>query len=119
MSDADRDALRAENERAHSYAVGFLRSFVSQHFPPNPDWRPLPDLLGVLTQIDNATTITRDLRAENERLRARVAHLEAALISMTHVANWKSADKDNMEFEGRVTCYQLDQARAALKDALQ
>ena len=48
---------------------------------------------------------------------ARVAQLEAALISMTKGANWKSADKDNMEFEGRVTCYQLDQARAALKDA--
>ena len=28
----------------------------------------------------------------------------------------KSVDKDNMEFEGRVTCYQLDQASAALKD---
>ena len=52
------------------------------------------------------------LRLKNERLRA-------ALVSLTHVANWKSADKDNMEFEGRVTCYQLDQARAALKDALQ
>ena len=49
-------------------------------------------------------------------LRARVAQLEAALISMTKGANWKSADKDNMEFEGRVTCYQLDQARAALED---
>ena len=52
-------------------------------------------------------------------LRARVAKLEAALISMTNGANWKSADKDNMEFEGRVNCYQLDRARAALKDAPQ
>ena len=67
-----------------------------------------------------------DLRREMQRierdndlvaLRARVVQLEAALISMTHVANWKSVDKDNMEFEGRVTCYQLDLARAALKDA--
>ena len=49
-------------------------------------------------------------------LRARVARLEAALISMTKGANWKSGDKDNMEFEGRVTCYQLDQARAALEE---
>lgn len=48
---------------------------------------------------------------------ARVAKLEAALISMTKGANWKSADKDNMEFEGRVNCYQLDRARAALEDA--
>ena len=34
-------------------------------------------------------------------LRARVGQLEAALISMTKGANWKSADKDNMEFEGQ------------------
>ena len=61
----------------------------------------------------------KDLRIERDALRARVAKLEAALISMTKGANWKSADKDNMEFEGRLTCYQLDQARAALKDAPQ
>jgi len=30
---------------------------------------------------------------------------------------WKSVDKDNMEFEGRITCYQLEQARAALSAA--
>ena len=59
--------------------------------------------------VARATTVTS----------ARVAKLEAALISMTNGANWKSADKDNMEFEGRITCYQLDQARAALKDAPQ
>ena len=55
---------------------------------------------------------------EARALIARVTQLEAALISMTKGANWKSADKDNMEFEGRVTCYQLDQARAALENKL-
>ena len=49
------------------------------------------------------------LRAENDRLR------EALNFLMT--TRWKSVDKDNMEFEGRVTCYQLDQARAALSGA--
>ena len=52
-------------------------------------------------------------------LRARVAQLEAALSFLFEETKWKSTDKDNMEFEGRVTCYQLDQARAALKDAPQ
>jgi hypothetical protein len=66
------------------------------------EYRDDPDLLALMD--------------EYEVLRARVAKLETALISMTKGANWKSADKDNMEFEGRVTCYQLDQARAALKD---
>ena len=50
-------------------------------------------------------------------LRARVAKLEAALRFLIEDTKWKSVDKDNMEFEGRVTCYQLDRARAALKDA--
>ena len=104
-------ALRAENERAYNYAENLLRSFVSQHFPPNPDWRPLPDLLGVLTQLDNASTITRDLRAENERL------LEALEFLMK--TKWKSVDKDNMEFEGRITYSQLERARAALSPALE
>ena len=52
-------------------------------------------------------------------LRARVAKLEDALRFLFEETKWKSADKDNMEFEGRVTCYQLDKARAALKDAPQ
>ena len=59
--------LRGENDQAYSYAVGFLRAFID-----NNDQRqvePLPTLTGVLTQIDNATTITKSLRAENERLR--------------------------------------------------
>ena len=55
----------------------------------------------------------------NDALRARVAKLEAALRSMVEGTKWKSADKDNMEFDGRVNCYQLDNARAALKDAPQ
>ena len=64
--------LEADKEEEYRYAENLLRSFVSQHFPPNPGWKPLPDLLGVLTQIDNASTIARDYRA-------RVAKLKAAL----------------------------------------
>ena len=48
------------------------------------------------------------LRAENERLREALSFLMKT--------KWKSVDRDNMEFEGRVTCYQLERARAALKD---
>jgi hypothetical protein len=44
---------------------------------------------------------------------ARIKALEAALRFLLDT-KWKSVDKDNMEFEGRVTCYQLDKARAAL-----
>ena len=106
---AEAGRLRAENDRAYSYAVGFLRAFID-----NNDQRqvePMPTLTGVLTQIDNATTITKSLRAENGRLREALEFLMKT--------KWKSVDKDNMEFEGRVTCYQLDKARAALEDAPQ
>ena len=61
--------------------------------------------------IGHAIREIAGLRAENDRLR------EALNFLMT--TRWKSVDKDNMEFEGRVTCYQLDRARAALKDAPQ
>ena len=60
-----------------------------------------------------------DMMNTTAALRARVAKLEAALRFLFEETKWKSADKDNMEFEGRVTCYQLDKARAALKDAPQ
>ena len=50
-------------------------------------------------------------------LRARMAQLEAALRFLFEETKWNSVDKDNMEFDGRVTCYQLDRARAALKNA--
>ena len=45
---------------------------------------------------------------------ARIEALEAALRFLFEETKWKSVEKDNMEFEGRVTCYQLDKARAAL-----
>jgi len=58
------DSIRAQLEQAKGYATRFLESFVSQHFSHNPDWEPCPDLIGVLTQIDNATTVARDYKAQ-------------------------------------------------------
>ena len=50
-----------------------------------------------------------------ERLRAENARLRALPVLFENI-KWKSVDNDNMEFEGRVTCYQLDAARAAMRD---
>ena len=47
--------------------------------------------------------------------RAEIAALREALRFLVEETKWKSVDRDNMEFEGRVTYYQLDEARAALK----
>lgn len=42
---------------AHSYATRLLVSLMEKHYPDrHPDWSPLPDLMGVLTQIDNLST---------------------------------------------------------------
>lgn len=59
---------QAEIESAKTYLRSLLTSFVKEHCDPVPEWAPLPDLLGMLTQIDNAITVTRDRQAEIERL---------------------------------------------------
>jgi hypothetical protein len=56
----------AENEQARRYASDFLEAFVAKYCDPVPGFKPLPDLLGVLTQIDNATTVAAVLLARAE-----------------------------------------------------
>jgi hypothetical protein len=46
--------------------------------------------------------------ARAEAAEARVEALEKALTGIS----WKSADRDNMEFTARITCYQMDAIRA-------
>ena len=76
---ADRiEALEAAQEEALGYATRLLEHFVAEHFPHNPDWKPLPNLIGVLTQLDNASTIVRDYKA-------RIEALEAALRKITEM----------------------------------
>lgn len=43
-------------EHAHRWATELAASMAKKHFPEVPQWQPLPDLLGVITQIDNMTT---------------------------------------------------------------
>jgi hypothetical protein len=54
----------AEIERATAYLRNLVCAFCKEHFPENTEWRPLPDLLGMLTQMDNASTVVRDYRAK-------------------------------------------------------
>ncbi|WP_067453855.1 hypothetical protein [Devosia elaeis] len=57
------EKLRAEIEAAENYLRDFLTAFVTEHFPNNESWKPLPDLLGMLSQMDNASTVARDYKA--------------------------------------------------------
>ncbi len=71
---AERDALRAERDKAQGYLSGCLQSLY-------PNIEPLPDLLGICTQIDNALA---GQQAENARLREVLKDIKAGP-SVDHV----------------------------------
>lgn len=43
-------------EHAHRWATELAISMAKRFYPEVTQWKPLPDLLGVITQIDNMTT---------------------------------------------------------------
>ena len=43
-------------ERATAYTRDLAIAITRKHYPENTAWEPLSDLIGILTQIDNATT---------------------------------------------------------------
>ncbi|WP_173931351.1 hypothetical protein [Chelativorans sp. Marseille-P2723] len=46
-----------EQSEEHRYAERLLIALTEKHYPDrSPEWAPLPDLMGILTQIDNLTT---------------------------------------------------------------
>jgi hypothetical protein len=69
------DALQArvkEYQLAEQELRNLLCSFVEQYCEPVPQWRPLDDLRGMISQFDNASTVVREfkaraLRAKQER----------------------------------------------------
>ena len=75
-------ALTAERDESYKYARNLLVAFVNKHCNPVPHFAPLSDLLGVLTQIDNAMTVTDRLTAElAEARKAMDAVIESATFS--------------------------------------
>src|SRR5690606_11372075 len=53
-------AERAEKERAMDDLTRALVHFVREHFPENTTFNPLDDLIGLITQFDNASAIARE-----------------------------------------------------------
>lgn len=47
---------RKEDSYCYGYAKRLAQHLVSKHWPENKSWEALPDLEGVLSQIDNMTT---------------------------------------------------------------
>lgn len=54
----------------YEYAKRLAVSLREQHWPENTGWEPLPDLMGVLTQIDNMSTLMRDQAEQIFQLRS-------------------------------------------------
>jgi hypothetical protein len=67
----------------------------------------------------SAENLKKVFENETDSLRAENLKLREALRFMVEGTRWKSADNDNMEFDGRVTCYQLQKARVALMETPQ
>lgn len=65
-------AATAERDQAKKYATMLFAALA-------PQCKPMGDLIGILCQIDNATTVIPVLTAERDAARARVAELEAGL----------------------------------------
>lgn len=68
--EAENARLRADMDGATVYARNLLTAFVGEHFPDNDRWKPLDDLIGMLTQFDNASTIARDYKLRLSTLEA-------------------------------------------------
>lgn len=54
--EAEITRFRTELETARKYATRLCECLHEQHYWDNAGWNVLPDLLGVLTQIDNMST---------------------------------------------------------------
>ena len=68
-----------ENKEAIAYATNLLMSMTKRIPNVSPDWTPLTDIIGLLTQIDNASTYDRD--------RANSAESKISLL-LSKISDW-------------------------------
>lgn len=73
---AECDALETKLEKAYQYALHFADAFTKKHFPENTGWEPFDDLLGLLTQIDNMTTVLQ-AKLDEAQAELREARMQA------------------------------------------
>ena len=69
---AEIERLKSDAERVNTYAKNLAISTHRKHFSHITQWEPLPDTIGLLTQIDNMSCWTGDdvaqLTAERETI---------------------------------------------------
>lgn len=84
---AHAQGLREREQRTASYATALAFSLHAQHFSEVTQWKPLPDTLGLLTQIDNMVVGLRERIAELERDNANLKTVMVAAAEEIH-AHW-------------------------------
>jgi len=69
---AEIERLKSDAERVNTYAKNLAISMHRKHFSHIMQWEPLPDTIGLITQIDNMSCWTGDdvaqLTAERETI---------------------------------------------------
>ena len=69
---AEIERLKSDAERVNTYAKNLAISMHRKHFSHVTQWEPLPDTIGLITQIDNMSCWTGDdvaqLTAERETI---------------------------------------------------
>ena len=99
---------------AYDYAVMLLESIVKKHYSPVEGFAPFdrPDVVGVLTQIDNAVAgISQQLaeaRGEIERKDALIEQMREALKAIDAIGS----EKGDASRDDALRCFSI--ARAAL-----
>lgn len=68
-------ADRASLEQAKKEINTLLVSYVREHFFENKTFQPLDSLIGQISQLDNAITITRDFKNRAEAAEAKLAQI--------------------------------------------
>lgn len=122
-------AERAEKEQAKDDLTRVLVHFVREHFPENTTFKPLDDIIGLITQFDNASTIAREyvsrirsLEADNAELTARIKELEEQLENMTAIKDIhqeKRAENFDRVLEAEAKVEALEAKLAAAEKALE
>ena len=113
--------LTAERDGACNYLETLLVSYVNKYCSPIPEWKPLTgDLIGMLTQVDNASTVTGELKA-------RALKAEADLARALEVVREHCRARDEVEKQLRdlrrpdvdqLTINRFNHAEAAIRDFL-
>lgn len=84
-------------------------------FDAQSAWVPWSGSIEILGA--DGQTIAWTTSGGNEGSDAPILAAAPDMLAALESIKWKSADRDNMEFSARITCFQMDAIRAALAAA--